>query len=259
MTQNASDVEIANQGFAAFRQDLNDVLEDITTLHSGTAAPSTTYANQWWYETDTNKLYIRNEDNDAWIEILTLDQANDKIAALTVSAATVENDLTVGNLVPANGVYLGGTGSANKLDDYEEGTFVPYYSSSSGGTGTVNYTSQRGYYTKIGNRVFVNLYMITSFWGTGGTGELRISGLPHAVSNSTHPFSSMAIGYTKGFINSPAGGYGLPNSTSISLRKHTSSSATSMRSATLSATVGIDVSNGADKNEIICSGFYFTD
>jgi hypothetical protein len=82
MTQNASDVEIANQGFAAFRQDLNDVLEDITTLHSGTAAPSTTYANQWWYETDTDKLYIRNEDNDAWIEILTLDQANDHLASL---------------------------------------------------------------------------------------------------------------------------------------------------------------------------------
>jgi hypothetical protein len=82
MTQNASDVEIANQGFAAFRQDLNDVLEDITTLHSGTAAPTTTYANQWWYETDTDKLYIRNEDNDAWIEILTLDQANDHLATL---------------------------------------------------------------------------------------------------------------------------------------------------------------------------------
>ena len=85
MTQNASDVEIANQGFAAFRQDLNDVLEDITTLHSGTAAPSTTYANQWWYETDTDKLYIRNEDNDAWIEILTLDQANDHLATIGAS------------------------------------------------------------------------------------------------------------------------------------------------------------------------------
>jgi len=85
MTQNASDVEIANQGFAAFRQDLNDVLEDITTLHSGDTAPSTTYANQWWYETDTDKLYIRNEDNDAWIEILTLDQANDHLATIGAS------------------------------------------------------------------------------------------------------------------------------------------------------------------------------
>ena len=85
MTQNANDVEIANQGFAAFRQDLNDVLEDIATLHSGDDAPTTTYANQWWYETDTNKLYIRNEDNDAWIEILTIDQANDHLATIGAS------------------------------------------------------------------------------------------------------------------------------------------------------------------------------
>lgn len=82
MTQNSSDVEIANQGFAAFRQDLNNILEDITTLHSGDDAPSTTYANQWWYETDADKLYIRNEDNDAWIEILTFDQANDHLATI---------------------------------------------------------------------------------------------------------------------------------------------------------------------------------
>jgi hypothetical protein len=85
MTQNASDVEIANQGFAAFRQDLNDVLEDITTLHSGNTAPTTTYASMWWYEEDTDKLYIRNEDNDAWVEILTIDQANDHLATIGAS------------------------------------------------------------------------------------------------------------------------------------------------------------------------------
>ena len=85
MSQDASDVVIDNQGFAAFRQDLNNVLGDITTLHSGDTAPTTTYANQWWYETDADKLYIRNEDNDAWIEILTLDQANDHLATLGAS------------------------------------------------------------------------------------------------------------------------------------------------------------------------------
>lgn len=89
------DLEIANQGFSAFRADLNNALQALGGLQSGDNAPTTTYANMFWYETDTNKLYIRNEDNDAWIEILTLDQVNDKIAALTVSAATVEGDLTV--------------------------------------------------------------------------------------------------------------------------------------------------------------------
>jgi len=108
MTQNANDVEIANQGFAAFRQDLNDVLEDITTLHSGDTAPTTTYANQWWYETDTDKLYIRNEDNDAWIEILTLDQTNDKLASLgaaTLNADTV-NELTSGSGVTVDSLLI---------------------------------------------------------------------------------------------------------------------------------------------------------
>lgn len=108
MTQNASDVEIANQGFAAFRQDLNDVLEDITTLHSGDSAPSTTYANQFWYETDTNKLYIRNEDNDAWIELLTLDQVNDTLSTLgadTLKADTID-ETTSGSGVTVDGLLI---------------------------------------------------------------------------------------------------------------------------------------------------------
>lgn len=129
MTQNASDVEIANQGFAAFRQDLNDVLEDITTLHSGTAAPSTTYANQWWYETDTDKLYIRNEDNDAWIEILTLDQANDKIASL---------DLQGGELILDDDGDTSITADTDDQIDFKVGgSNVAYVNTSGIGIGTV--------------------------------------------------------------------------------------------------------------------------
>jgi hypothetical protein len=76
------DLEIANQGFAAFRQDLNDALQALGGLQSGADAPATTYANMFWYETDTDKLYIRNEDNDAWIELFTFDQVNDHLATI---------------------------------------------------------------------------------------------------------------------------------------------------------------------------------
>jgi hypothetical protein len=31
----------------------------------------------------------------------------------------------VGSIEVSDGVYLGGTGAANKLDDYEEGTWTP--------------------------------------------------------------------------------------------------------------------------------------
>jgi hypothetical protein len=72
------DMNIANQGFPATRADLNNALQAIATNNSGTSAPSTTFANQWWYDTNNNKLYIRNEANNAWIEVAVLDQTNNE-------------------------------------------------------------------------------------------------------------------------------------------------------------------------------------
>jgi hypothetical protein len=66
------------------------------------------------------------------------------------------------DLYLSGGVYLGGTGAANHLDDYEEGTFTPTVSS---GITSPTYAVQTGRYTKIGNRVFYDLYIQT----TGGT------------------------------------------------------------------------------------------
>ena len=75
MSQN--DFTIANQSFPAFRADLNSALQALASNNSGGSAPSTTFANMWWYDSSNNILYIRNEDNDAWIQFATLDQAND--------------------------------------------------------------------------------------------------------------------------------------------------------------------------------------
>lgn len=75
MSQN--DFTIANQSFPSFRSDLNSALQALASNNSGTSAPSTTFANMWWYDSTNNILYIRNEDNDAWIQFATLDQTND--------------------------------------------------------------------------------------------------------------------------------------------------------------------------------------
>lgn len=80
-------MNIANQGFPAFRADLNDALVALVSNNSGASAPATTFANQLWYDTTNNILKIRNEDNDAWISIATLDQSADSVSVL--SAATV--------------------------------------------------------------------------------------------------------------------------------------------------------------------------
>lgn len=73
MSQN--DFDIANQGFAAFRADLNNALKALASLSSGDTEPTTTYANQLWYETDTNILHIRNEANSAWLDLMVINGA----------------------------------------------------------------------------------------------------------------------------------------------------------------------------------------
>jgi len=76
------DYSIANQSFPSFRTDLNNALAAIASTNSGTSAPSTTFANQLWYDSSANILYIRNEDNDANIPLLQLDQSGDVAATL---------------------------------------------------------------------------------------------------------------------------------------------------------------------------------
>ena len=88
------------------------------------------------------------------------------------------------NLYLSGGVYLGGTGSANKLDDYEEGTWNP----SLGGNTT--YTEQEGFYRKVGSLVFVWGLINVNVKGTGSTQV--ISGLPFSSTREfTIPISKL--------------------------------------------------------------------
>ena len=70
------DYIISNQSGAAFRADLNNGLAAIVSQNSGAAQPSSTYAYQWWADTTTGLLKIRNAANSTWITIGTLASAN---------------------------------------------------------------------------------------------------------------------------------------------------------------------------------------
>lgn len=83
------DFNIANQSFPATRTDLNNALVALASNSSGDAEPSTKYANQWWYETDTNTLKLRNEANDAWISIAVLDQSGNSVQSITTAGLTL--------------------------------------------------------------------------------------------------------------------------------------------------------------------------
>lgn len=66
------DINIANQGFPAFRSDLNSALSAIVSNSSGATEPSTTFAYQWWADTANDLLKQRNSTNDGWVSVITL-------------------------------------------------------------------------------------------------------------------------------------------------------------------------------------------
>jgi len=117
----------------------------------------------------------------------------------TASGSTIEQDgstiLTVdgsGNISTPNtftstgaitgtgGIYLGGTDSANLLDDYEVGTYTPVLTED---TNTLTTNSSAGHYIKIGRLVWArfNFGNITQ----SGTGYLRAS-LPFIVDQNAY-------------------------------------------------------------------------
>jgi hypothetical protein len=81
----------------------------------------------------------------------------------------------------SGGVYLGGTGAANLLSDYEEGTFTPSLAFGGGATGMI-YTIRNGSYTKVGDRVFIAINMTLSNKGSS-TGAATVGGLPFVAAS----------------------------------------------------------------------------
>lgn len=88
------DYIIANGTGAAVRSDLNDALAAIVSNNSDSSAPATTYAYQWWADTTTGLLKIRNAANSDWVTVGTLASTNLGLASL--AGATFTGDVILG-------------------------------------------------------------------------------------------------------------------------------------------------------------------
>ena len=79
---------------------------------------------------------------------------------------------------------------ANTLDDYEEGTWTPTYTATSGSFGAITYRFQNGKYTKIGNAVSFTCQIATdSITVSTATGSVTISGLPFSSNASENAYA----------------------------------------------------------------------
>ena len=85
------DMNIANQSFPSTRGDINNALAALVSQSSGASAPSTTFANQMWYDTTNNFLKMRNEADDAWITIAYLDQTSDEVEFRTACIQAIDS------------------------------------------------------------------------------------------------------------------------------------------------------------------------
>jgi len=92
-----SNYNIPNQSAPAVRAQLNAVFGSIATNNSGSTAPSTTFAYQWWYDTSTNLLKMRNAANSAWIDIALFDQTGGTFRILSDVASQAEAETGTDN------------------------------------------------------------------------------------------------------------------------------------------------------------------
>lgn len=130
------DYVIANGTGAAVRSDINGALAAIVSNNSDTAAPATTYAYQWWADTTTGLLKIRNAANSAWITVGTLASTN--FGLLALSGGTLTGALLT-NGGSAATVALG-------INDANTG----FYSSGTDEIGVATGGTQRAFFSDVG-------------------------------------------------------------------------------------------------------------
>jgi hypothetical protein len=90
------------------------------------------------------------------------------------------------DLYLSGGVYLGGTGSANKISDYEEGTWTPTVSEG-------NVTAESAWYVKVGKLVTVSAKLDAPS-NNSNTGSLFVEGLPFTTKASNHTSMGSMMG-----------------------------------------------------------------
>jgi hypothetical protein len=136
----------------------------------------------------SNNIYVGSDDTGLYFNNGT--NVIHSYNVTTKAGSTTDGTVSLGqdtvrfkDLYLSGGVYLGGTGAANKLDDYEEGTWTPTFAYSTTQPSTITYTIRDGEYTKVGNIVYVTGVIATSAL-SGGSGDFQINDLPFTVRNS---------------------------------------------------------------------------
>jgi len=89
-----SDVELANQGFASFRTELNNILGAVNTSHLGSSAPGSVAQGTIWVDTGTTGfLKVKINDGSDNLELFSINISSNAITSpASVTGSITESD-----------------------------------------------------------------------------------------------------------------------------------------------------------------------
>ena len=148
---------------------------------------------------------------------------NGNVRPATAAGAHLDNSLDLGHassrwkdLYLSGGVYIGGTGAVNKLDDYEEGSFTPVLSWNTPSNGSVSYQARTATYIRVGRAVTIHLEMRLNIVSQNSASlPLLVSGFPFNFHNTGGYGGSLMQVSLQGFVFTASHipfGWGLYNS-----------------------------------------------
>ena len=89
-----SDVELANQGFASFRTELNNILGALNTMHVGSSAPGSVATGTIWVDNaTTNVLKVKIIDGSDNVELFQINTSTNAVTStMSVTGTISETD-----------------------------------------------------------------------------------------------------------------------------------------------------------------------
>ena len=89
-----SDVVLANQGFASFRTELNNILGALNTMHVGSSAPGSVATGTIWVDNaTTNVLKVKINDGSDNIELFQINTSTNAVTStMSVTGTISETD-----------------------------------------------------------------------------------------------------------------------------------------------------------------------
>ena len=166
----------------------------LTELNSNTVADADTTFVKDATDSAQKRVTLANLKTYFSLDADVIDEARTAVSATdmyflhaaSITGADIRGDGVSGSTVSGTNlygenVYINGTAESNNLDNYVEGSWTPSFTF---GGGSTTYTTQDGYYTRIGNLIYCTFKLEINTLSTP-TGTLTLAGLPVAASNNT--------------------------------------------------------------------------